>query len=76
MDTLQRSRIMHLSWEIQRSKKRSRSRSLMAAWAIFLTADITVQYLVKKHSHRSQTPKVSPAQITLFPAQFGNPNHF
>ena len=45
--TTRLSYLMVLSWEIQRKKKRNRSKSLQAAWAITLNEDITIYYLVK-----------------------------
>ncbi|HSZ86992.1 MAG TPA: hypothetical protein VK787_13245 [Puia sp.] len=60
------SRLMRMSWEIQRKKKISRSKSLFAAWAIFLNEDVTVFYLTKKHSHERYINKVQPQHLTLF----------
>jgi hypothetical protein len=57
---------MRMSWEIQRRRKSSRSRSLGAAWAIFLNEDITVYHLVKKHSHDHYTNKTQWQHLTLF----------
>lgn len=34
--------LMRLSWEVQRTKKFDRSRSLRSAWAIILTEEIMV----------------------------------
>jgi hypothetical protein len=60
------SRLMYLSWEIQRKKKFTRSRSMSSAWAIFLTEDITVYHLVRKHSHIRYENKAQPEALTLF----------
>jgi hypothetical protein len=57
---------MRMSWEIQRRRKTDRSKSLFAAWAIFLNEDITVFHLVKKHSHDRYANKVEAANLTLF----------
>ena len=57
---------MYLSWEVQRKKRFSRSRSLRSAWAIILTEDITVFHLVRKHSHERYPNKVQPHDLTLF----------
>ncbi len=51
MQTHVLSRLMTMSWEIQRKKKSNRSKALLSAWAILLNEDITIYYLVKKHSH-------------------------
>ena len=57
---------MFLSWEIQRKKKCSRSKSMLAAWVIVLNEDITIYYLVKKHSHEHHRNKVQAGNLTLF----------
>ncbi len=60
------SRLMKMSWEIQRSKRNSRSKALTAAWAILSNEDVTVFYLTKKMCHgRPVTPKVLN-QLSLF----------
>ena len=64
--TTRLSYLMVLSWEIQRKKKRSRSKSLQAAWAITLNEDITIYYLVKRHSHSNYPNKVQAKNLTLF----------
>ena len=66
MQHYQRSKIMSLSWQIQRRRNSNRSKSLTAAWAIFLNDDITVYYLVRKHSHKNYPNKVQPQTLTLF----------
>jgi len=60
------SYLMQLSWEIQRRKKRNRSKSLQAAWAITLNEDITIYYLVKRHSHDKYPNKVQAKKLALF----------
>ena len=57
---------MYLSWEIQRKKKCIRSKALQSAWAITQNEDITVYYLIKKHSHTSYENKRQIEQIGLF----------
>ncbi|MBS1737758.1 MAG: hypothetical protein JSS98_14310 [Bacteroidetes bacterium] len=66
MQTNQLSRLMRLSWEIQKKKNCNRSKSLFAAWAIFLNEDIAVFYLVQKHSHEHYPNKVQSDRLTLF----------
>lgn len=61
------SRLMYLSWEIQRKKKCTRSKALTWAWAIVQNEDITVFYLVKRHSHDRYPNRVQPTSIGLFP---------
>lgn len=60
------SRLMRMSWEIQRRRKSSHYRSLCSAWAIFLNEDITVYHLVKKHSPERYANRVEAGQLTLF----------
>jgi len=51
MNSQQLSRLMKLSWDIQRSKHNTRSRALTAAWAIIGNEDITVYYLTRRLNH-------------------------
>ncbi len=60
------SNVMFLSWELQRRKHYNRSRSLLAAWAIYLNEDIMVFRLVKKHTGNSHSVKVQPQSLSLF----------
>lgn len=66
MQQTQLSKLMHLSWEVQKRRKSSRSKSLLAAWAIFLNEDITVYWLVQKHSTTTRRAAVPTANLTLF----------
>jgi hypothetical protein len=66
MQTQQRSRLMRLSWQIQRRRHSTRSKALFSAWAIFLNEDITVYHLVEKHSHTHYPKKAKPQSLTLF----------
>lgn len=66
LHTTRLSYLMQLSWEIQRKKKRSRAKALQAAWAICLNEDITVYYLVKRHSHQHYPNKVQAKELVLF----------
>ena len=60
------SQMMTLSWEIQRKKKITRSRSLHAAWVIAQNEDITVYYLVRRHGNRLKPNSPRAGGITLF----------
>lgn len=60
------SKLMYLSWEIQRKKRCLRAKALQAAWAITQNEDITVYYLIKKHSHTNYVNKPKTVQIGLF----------
>lgn len=64
--TTQLSRLMWLSWEIQKQKHHSRSKALQAAWAIYQNENITIWYLVKRHSHDRYPNKVQPQTLSLF----------
>jgi hypothetical protein len=64
--TAKLSKLMRVSWQIQHRRKFSRSKALLAAWAIFLNEDITVFLLVKKHSHERYANKVEPTSLSLF----------
>jgi hypothetical protein len=57
---------MKLSWEIQRKKQSTRSKALQAAWAITQNEDITIYYLVKRHSNINHPNKVQPQSLALF----------
>lgn len=60
------SKLMYLSWEIERKKHCTRSKALQSAWAITQNEDITIYYLVKKHSHENNRNKVKVQDLTLF----------
>ena len=63
------SYLMQLSWEVQRKKHISRAKALQAAWAITNNEDVTIYYLVKKHSNRNAPNKVEVRELTLFAVQ-------
>ncbi len=60
------STTMRLSWSIQKNRNLTRSKALTSAWAITNHADVTVQFLVKKHSHDRYPNRVNPHELTLF----------
>jgi hypothetical protein len=60
------SRLMKMSWEIQRSKCSTRSKSLAAAWALFSNEDIAVYYLVRRLSSNRPVNHKALNQFTLF----------
>ena len=64
--TTRLSYLMQLSWEVQRKKHTTRRKALLAAWAITLYEDITVYYLVKRHSSRNTPNKVEAKELALF----------
>jgi len=63
------SQLMRLSWQIQKRKNCTRSKSLQSAWAILLNEDLTVFYLVKRHSHEKYPNKTKPQELSLFTPQ-------
>jgi hypothetical protein len=66
MQQQHKSKLMRLSWQIQRRRKCDRSKSLVSAWAIYLNEDITVYHLVRKHSHEHYANKTEIQSLTLF----------
>lgn len=54
----QLSRLMKMSWEIQRTKKRSRSKALAQAWAIMSNEDVTIFYLTERYNRKPQKIRV------------------
>ncbi len=60
------SRLMKMSWEIQRSKRNSRSKALTAAWAILSNEDVTVFYLTKRLNHDRPVKAKTLGQMGLF----------
>lgn len=60
------SRLMKMSWTIQKTKRSTRSKSLTAAWAIFSNEDITVFYLTQKLNHHKPVKHAALNQMGLF----------
>ncbi len=65
-DTNRLSRLMHISWDIQKQRHNTRSKALTQAWAIFSNEDITVHYLTRKLNHHKQVSKQIEGQFALF----------
>ena len=63
------SRLMKMSWDIQRNRKKTRSKALQAAWAIVSNEDVTVFYLVTKLNHHKPVRQQALNQMGLFPQQ-------
>jgi hypothetical protein len=57
--THNRSRIMRLSWEIQKNSNSTRGKALTAAWAFFANEKILVQYLIRGR-------KLKPGVLTQY----------
>jgi hypothetical protein len=54
----QLSRLMKMSWEIQKTKKRTLSKALSAAWAIMSNEDVTIFYLTERYNRKPQKVRV------------------
>ena len=64
--TIHRSRIMRISWDIQKQKHHSRSHSLHVAWAIFSNEDVVVHYLTRKLNCNRPLPVKTEHQYSIF----------
>ena len=60
------SRLMKISWDIQRNKSKTRSKSLQAAWAIVNNEDITIRYLMRKLNRNKAVTERAANQYALF----------
>jgi len=60
------SRLMKMSWEIQRTKHSTRSKSLQSAWTIISNEDITVYYLTQKLNHFKPVKEKALNQMGLY----------
>ncbi|MDI3318395.1 hypothetical protein [Pinibacter soli] len=65
-NNIQLSKLMFLSWEIQRKRKLNRTNALRSAWAILQNEDITIYYLTRRFSHTHYPNKVASQNLTLF----------
>lgn len=64
--TINLSRLMRISWAIQKHKRLTRSKALAAAWMIFHCEDITVEFLTQKLNRQKPIPRQALAQFGLF----------
>lgn len=60
------SRLMKMSWDIQRKKRNTRSKALTAAWAILNNEDVTLYYLTRKLNHNKPIKQTATGQFALF----------
>jgi hypothetical protein len=60
------SRLMKLSWDIQKNKRKTRSKSLTAAWAIMSNEDITIHYLALRLNHQRAVKQTALNQMSMF----------
>ena len=66
MTTNKLSRLMKLSWDIQKRKCSTRSKALTSAWAIVNNEDITVWYLTRKLNRNKPLKWQAQNQLALF----------
>ncbi len=64
--TINLSKIMRVSWIIQKNSTHSRSRALIAAWAISLNEDLVIQHVAFKLNHHRAVPQKALNQISIF----------
>lgn len=60
------SRLMRISWDIQKTKNRTRSKSLQQAWALYSCEDVAMQYLTRKLNGNKDVSKRALNQYSLF----------
>jgi len=60
------SRLMKMSWDIQRAKAYPRAKALHAAWMILSNEDTTIYYLVQRLNHHKPIRKEVLHQMALF----------
>jgi len=66
-DTSRLSRLMKLSWDIQRRRKYgTRSKALTAAWVIINCEPVTVHYLTRKLNHDKPLNWKTEQSFSLF----------
>ena len=64
----QLSRLMRISWDIQKRNNKTRSKALQAAWAIMNNENVTVHYLVSKLNHHRPVQEKHVNHYALFPS--------
>ena len=60
------SRLMKMSWDIQKTKRKNRSKSLTAAWAIMSNEDVTIHYLAVRLNRNKEVPQRALNQMSIF----------
>ncbi len=60
------SRLMTISWAIQRRQHSTRSKALSQAWGIIQNEDITITYLVQRLNHNKPVKPGVRGQFSLF----------
>jgi len=65
-NTLNKSRLMRISWDIQKRRRNTRSKAMIAAWAIFSNEDVTILHLTRKLNRNNPVPTRVANRYTLF----------
>lgn len=60
------SRVMKMSWEIQRNKRSTRDHALTAAWLILRHEDVIIFFLKQQLHPIKRTKRAAQNQISLF----------
>ncbi len=60
------SRLMKMSWSIQRNRRGNRSQALKAAWVIMNNEDLIFLLFMKQAKSRRPAKQVPENQISLF----------
>jgi len=60
---------LRISRDIQKTKNKTRSESLQAAWLLFASEDVAVLYLIRKMNGGKDVSKRALNQYSLFPAK-------
>jgi len=60
------SRLMKISWDIQKAKRKTRSKSLQAAWAIVNNEEITIRYLAFRLNRNKEVKQKALNQMSIF----------
>ncbi len=64
--TINLSRLMKISWILQRRKHQTRSKALIAAWIIVKFEDVAVEHLTQKLNRNKPVPQKALNQFALF----------
>jgi hypothetical protein len=65
-NTINLSRIMHISWTVQKAKACNRRKALRAAWAILQNEDVVIQYTALRLNHNRPVKTKTLNQMSIF----------
>jgi len=60
------SRLMKMSWDIQKTKSKTRSKALTAAWAICSNEEVTIKYLALRLNRNKEVKQRALNQMSIF----------